>query len=193
MRNVVPTRAEPEQGATSSTQTAPPLVEQPLTAPRSRRPRRTTSYDRVTRVTGLLVACMLMVALWTTGGYFTLTWLVSVGLTPMSAGTAFVDSLLNRDPPITTHWLAVLLAWSIPGSVTVLEIGLWPVRTRHPFTWLLFLAVLAFSSFTTAAGIAQSMRADPITAWAIGGVLGIILDLVPEKGMRVLWRLLWES
>lgn len=193
MRNVVPTQAEPEPSPVRPAQAAPPVVEQPTTSPRSRRPRRTSTYDRVTRVVGLLVACALMVALWTAGGYFTLSWLASIGLAQANAGTAFVDALLSHGPPIADHWLAILLAWSIPGGVTVLEIWLWPVRTRHPFTWFLFLAVLAFSSFTSAAGIAQSLHADPITAWVIGGVLGIILDLVPEKGKRVCWRLLWES
>jgi hypothetical protein len=200
MRNVVPSRVDVEQpvsfpapaGTPSTNSGAAQSVAAPSTS-RSRRAGRLTTYDRVTRVGGLLVGVGLMLALWLVGGYFTLVWLRSIGLTFAGSGLAAIDAVLARGPATEAHWTAVLLAWSLPLAITLAEIGLWPTRTRHPFTWLIFLAVLAFSSFTTAAGVALSLRTDPLTAWVVGALLGVTLDLVPEKGVRVLWRLLWES
>jgi hypothetical protein len=200
MRNVVPGRVDVEQPVSVPAPAITPStnsgVAQSVTAPgtsRSRRAGRLTTYDRVTRVGGLLVGVGLMLTLWLVGGYFTLVWLRSIGLTFAGSGLAAIDAVLARGPVTEAHWTAVLLAWSLPLAITLAEIGLWPTRTRHPFTWLIFLAVLAFSSFTTAAGVALSLRTDPLTAWVVGALLGVTLDLMPEKGVRVLCRLLWES
>ena len=53
----------------------------------SRRRRQASStYDRVTRSIGLVVALLLMAALWLTGGYFTLQWFASLGVRVAAAG-----------------------------------------------------------------------------------------------------------
>lgn len=200
MRNIVheqpplgvapPAQAQPVADAHPEPGPAPASI--PATR-RTRRAQRETAYDRITRVLGLAMAALLLLALWVTGGYFTLLWLARIGFAPASPGVALADWLLQRGPAVTSHWLSCLVAWSIPLAITLAEVGLWPTRTRHPFTWALFVAVLLFSSFTSAAGIAVSLKLDPLSSWVIGAIVGVAIDLAPEKGWRVLWRLLTEA
>jgi hypothetical protein len=194
MRNIytgqgmVATQAAPTQTS------APPIGEsRPTSVAPSRRRATRSSYDQVMRTLGLLAGLVLLAGCWVAGGYFTLAWLASVGFVPARAGTALVDVMLGYRRVLGVHWVAVAAAWSVPLLITILQIGLWPTRTRHPFATTLFFVVLSFSTFTTAAGVSLSLDTDPTTAWAIGAAVGVFLDLAPEKGARVLWRLLRET
>ncbi|NTU82122.1 MAG: hypothetical protein HGA45_22540, partial [Chloroflexales bacterium] len=52
---------------------------------------------------------------------------------------------------------------------------------------------LGFDTWTTAAGVVLVITAEPVTAWLIGLSVGVALALLPEKGARVIWRLLHEG
>jgi hypothetical protein len=163
-------------------------------APRLRR-RPGSTYDRVTRSIGLVVALLLMLALWVTGGYLTLTWLASMGVRLADAGLTPVAWLLRLPVPHQTasHWLWGVLAWCIPAAISGAEIGLWPRRVAHPLLWLIWGAFLCFDAWTTAAGMVVLIATDPTTAWLIGLATGAALALLPEKSARVIWALLREA
>lgn len=162
----------------------------------SRRRATSTRYDRVTRAVGLCVALVLMAALWLGGSFFTLQWLSSVGVRVADAGLAPVAWLLRLPAPQSAgpdHWLWAVAAWLLPVAISGAEIGLWPRRVAHPLMWLIWAAFLGFDAWTTAAGVVLFITADPVTAWLIGLGLGVALALLPEKGTRVIWRLLREG
>jgi hypothetical protein len=164
------------------------------TAVSSRRRRSASTYDRITHTAGLLVALALMAALWVTGGYFTLTWLSSIGVRLADVGLAPIDVLLRLSSTRpAAHWLWVLTAWLIPASLSAAEVGLWPRRVAHPLLWCIWVVFLGFDAGTTAAGVVLALPWDSVTSWIIGGVLGVTLALLPEKGVRIIWRLLREG
>lgn len=161
-------------------------------SPRRRRP--VSTYDRATRTAGLVVALVLMAALWVTGGYFTLTWLSSIGVRLADVGLAPVDVFLRLSTTRpAAHWLWVLAAWLIPAALSAAEVGLWPRRVSHPLLWCIWAGFLAFDAGTTAAGVVLALPWDTTTAWIIGGALGVALALLPEKGVRIIWGLLREG
>lgn len=161
----------------------------------SRRRRQTSStYDRITRSIGLVVALLLMAVLWLTGGYFTLQWFASLGVRVAAAGLAPVAWLLGLPPgQAGAHWLWAVAAWALPAAISAAEIGLWPRRVAHPLLWLIWAAFLGFDAWTTGAGVLLVVAGDQVTAWLIGLGVGVALALLPEKGARVIWRMLREG
>jgi hypothetical protein len=112
MRNVLreqyPVEApSPDQGlpiADAQPEAVRPAASAPATR-RTRRARRETAYDRITRVLGLAMAAVLLLGLWLTGGYFTLLWLTTLGFAPAGPGIAIGNWILQRGPVVTDHWL----------------------------------------------------------------------------------------
>ncbi len=149
-----------------------PEPEQKSAKPRTARAR-TTSYDRITRQIGLVVALLLTIGIWFAGAYFTLQWLGSIGLKLATAG---------------------LLSYLIPLAITGLEIGLRPDRSPTWISRFFWFAVLLFDAGTTAAGVTAAVEGRIVagialaggTAWAIGGLAGLFFALFPEIAARSL-------
>lgn len=159
---------------------APPT--QPNHSPAARTRRSASgSYGTALYKAAILVALLLMVGVWYTGGSFTLAALTSWGLPVASWG---------------------LLAWLIPLSVTALEIGALMGRARLPALWVVWVAVLAFDVATTAIGLldlAEGRRVFGHTfstvdssSITIGGIIGLVIALTPEPSIRALIRELFS-
>lgn len=146
----------------AATVAVPPVTSQvERTKPRTQRSksRVATTYDLVMRYVATVVGLALCAGAWYAGAYFTVQWLL--GLAPQLAG----------------------YAWLLPLAITGGEAGFWPRRVSGKASRSLFLLLLGFDAYTTAAGIFPILPEtfDVPVLWILAGVLGVALALVPEK------------
>jgi hypothetical protein len=167
---------------------------------RSRR-QREASYDRLVRLLAVGIGLALCGAAWLAGSYFSLVWLASLGFGLANVGLAPIELLLaiGRTPPrfswvdLQSMWGTVALAWSIPLSITLAEVGFDPGRANGRASRSLWMLVLGLDAGTTALGIQPILStaiSDVLLAWTLAVCIGILLAVAPEKLAR---RLVLEN
>lgn len=177
----------------------PRIAASPQAAPRTERPRAQQPaprpqpsaggafsvngwYERLGTTLGLAGALATCAGLWWVGAFFTLEFLARLGLVLAGLG----------------WW-----AWLIPASITGAELFLWP---EHVGRWhtLFWFGVLCFDVGSTAAGLMQiaagytiplfagiTLPRGGIALVAVGGAVGLVCAVVPEKYGRIVVRDLW--
>jgi hypothetical protein len=160
----------------------PAEASRPSSAPaRASRRQSANPYENALAKAALVIALGVVAGVWWVGAYSTLQWLSGAGISLAAVG---------------------LLAWGLPIAVTVLESGTLAARSRVPWLWLVWAAVLAFDIVTTAIGLllvangrtifGQVFATSDLTSQVIAGVVGTVIALAPEPAARAIWRELWS-
>ena len=136
-----------------------------------------TPYQQAISRAALVVALVLVAAIWWVGAQFTLTWL----------NTEVVD--------ITAFGLA---AWAVPLAISALEVGTIALRARSGWLWLLWLLIFGLDVYTTAAGLlvfaegrtilGHTFAAASSTSWTLALVGGALIAAIPEPAARSIVR-----
>jgi hypothetical protein len=190
--------AQTTYGYQAATAPAHPVTSRPLSAAQRRREAR---YDRLVRVGATMVGLAGCVLGWLFGSYFTLSWLESLGIGFASTALAPIRTLLQLGPyeqhvagsTLANSWPTIIGAWALPLSITLAEIGFDPQRAGGRTSRWLWGVFLCVDAITTGLGIQPVLSrfvGESVAAWALAGVVGLLLALVPEKVAR---RLILEN
>jgi hypothetical protein len=162
-------------------QDAPPEVLPASSTPRPSRRRSASTYEQLLTKAAFVLALAIIAGVWWAGAYATIVWLGNLGVAVDAAGAA---------------------AWVLPLSVTVIESGTLAARSRLPWLWAVWVAVLAFDVVTTASGLLSVAAGRPVfdhlmttsdpTSQALASVAGLVIALAPEPAGRAIWHELWS-
>ncbi len=162
---------------------------------------REARYDRAVRLVATTIGVGLCAGAWLVGAYYSLAWLASLGLELAQRGLAPIELLLafgSQDQILSAalqapSWGTVALAWAIPLSLTVAEVGFDPGRARGRASRVLWMLILGLDAATTALGLQPTLGAvagEAALGWLLAVVVGLLLAIVPEKLAR---RLVLEN
>jgi hypothetical protein len=190
--------AQTTYGYQAASAPAHPVTSRPLSAAQRRREAR---YDRIVRVGATAVGFAGCVLGWLFGSYFTLSWLETLGIGFATTALAPIRALLQHGQvehllawtTFSESWLTIIGAWAIPLGITLAEIGFDPQRVGGRTSRLLWGVFLCVDAITTGLGIQpviSRFAGESVAAWALAGVVGLLLALVPEKVAR---RLILEN
>lgn len=150
----------------------------------------------------MTIGVALCAAAWLIGAYYSLAWLASLGLELAQRGLAPIELLLafgSQDQILSAAalqapaWGTVALAWAIPLSLTLAEVGFDPGRARGRASRVLWMLILGLDAATTALGLQPTLSAvagEAALGWLLAVVVGLLLAIVPEKLAR---RLVLEN
>lgn len=139
------------------------------------RSRSTTSrfadYDRLTVQIAAGGVIALLVALWCSGAYFSVEFILSIA------------------PAIAGAWP---ILYAVQVVVTLIQVKLHPFRNRIWIIVCIWFVVAIFDISTSAFGSVPvvEMLLGASMAWLVAALYGITAALLPEPGIRAAWPIM---